>query len=95
LLEGVGASVNLVTEEGHWMGEDEDLYINIARVEQKEDHWQELDDSWMELDGGESEEGAGVYCLSACLRKDNSGLEEELEYFHDVPPPERSGSRGG
>jgi hypothetical protein len=41
----------------------------------------------MELDGGESEEEAGVYCLSACLRKDDSGLEEELEYFHDVTPP--------
>jgi hypothetical protein len=34
-----------------------------------------------------------VYCISACLRKDDSGLEDELEYFHDVtPPPEEEGT---
>ncbi len=26
-------------------------------------------------------------CISACLRKDDSGLEDELEYYHDVTPP--------
>jgi hypothetical protein len=41
----------------------------------------------LDLDGGESEEEAGVYCISACMRKDDSGLEDELEYFHDVTPP--------
>jgi hypothetical protein len=93
LLGGVDASVNLVAEEGHGVEEDEDLYVNIARVEQEEHDLQELDDSGMELDGGESEEEAGMYCLSACLRKDDSGLEEELEYFHDVtPPPEERGA---
>ncbi len=80
-------SVNLVTEEGHGMGEDEDLYVNIAWVEQEEDGWQEPDDSLLELDGGESEEEAGAYCISACMRKDDSGLEDELEYFHVVTPP--------
>ncbi len=94
LLGGVDASVNLVAEEGHGVEEDEDLYVNIARVEQEEHDLQELDDSGMELDGGESEEEAGLYCLSACLRKDDSGLEEELEYFHDVtPPPEERGAK--
>ncbi len=81
LLGGEDASVNLVTEEGHRMEGDEDLYVNIARVGQEEDGWQEPDDSWLELDGGESEEEAGAYCVSACLRKDDSGLEDELEYF--------------
>ncbi len=34
-----------------------------------------------------------MYCISACLRKDDSGLEDELEYFHDVtPPPEEEGA---
>jgi hypothetical protein len=80
-------SVNLVTEEGHEVGEDEDLYVNMAWVEQEEDSWQEPDNSWLELDGGESEEEAGAYCISACMRKDDSGLEDELEYFHDVMPP--------
>ncbi len=69
------------------MEEDEDMYVNIARVGQEEGGWQEPDDSWLELDGGESEEEADVYCISACLRKDDSGLEDELEYFHDVTPP--------
>ncbi len=32
LLGGVDASVNLVAEEGHEMEEDEDLYVNIARI---------------------------------------------------------------
>jgi hypothetical protein len=87
LLGGVDASVNLVAEEDHEMEEDEDLYVNIARIGQEEDDWQEPDDSWLELDGGESEEEAEVYCISACLREDDSGLEDELEYFHDVTPP--------
>jgi hypothetical protein len=93
LLGGVDASVNPVAEEGHGMEEDEDLYVNIARIRQEEDDWQEPDDSWLELDGGESEGEAGVYCISACLRKDDSGLEDELEYLHDVtPPPEEEGA---
>jgi hypothetical protein len=79
LLGGADASVNLITGEGHETGEDEDLYVNIASIGQEEDDWQEPDDSWLEMDGGESEEEAGVYCISACLRKDNSGLEDELE----------------
>jgi hypothetical protein len=90
LLGGVDASVNLVAEEDHEEEEDEDLYVNVARVGQEEDNWQEPDDSWLDLDGGESEEEAGVYCISACMRKDDSGLEDKLEYFHDVtPPPEK------
>jgi hypothetical protein len=87
LLGGEDASVNLVTEEGRGMEENKDLYVNIARFEQEEDDWQEPDTSWLELDGGESEEEAGAYCVSAGLRKDDSGLEDELEYFHDVTPP--------
>ncbi len=87
LLGGVDASINLVAEEDHGMEEDEDLYVNVARVGQEEDDWQEPDDSWLDLDWGESEEEAGVYCISACMRRDDSGLEDELEYFHDVTPP--------
>jgi hypothetical protein len=74
LLGGEDASVNLIAEEGYGVEEDENLYVNIVRVEQKENDWQELDVSRMELDGGESEEEAEVYCLSACLRKDDSRL---------------------
>jgi hypothetical protein len=76
LLGGVDTSVNLVAEEDHEMEEDKDLYVNIARIRQEEDDWQEPDDSWLELDRGECEGEAGVYCISACLRKDDSGLED-------------------
>ncbi len=93
LLGGVDVSVNLVAGEDHGMEEDEEWYVNLVRVEREEDDRQEFDDSWLELDGEESREEAGVYCPSSCLRKDDSGLEEELEYFHDVtPPPEVEGA---
>ncbi len=39
----------------------------------------------MEL--GESEGEADSYCISACMRKDDSGLEDEVEYFWDAPIP--------
>jgi hypothetical protein len=43
----VEASVNLATEEDD--EEDEgDLYVNVARIGQEEDDWQELDDSWLD-----------------------------------------------
>jgi hypothetical protein len=84
------------TPEETWMEdereeEEEVMFVNTARRE--EDDWQEPDDSWLELDSGESEEEAGVYCISACLRKDDSGLEDEPKYLHDVmPPPEEEGA---
>jgi hypothetical protein len=93
LLGGAGASVNLVAEEDHEAEEDEEWYVNIIRAEQEEDDWRGLDDLWLELDGGESEEEAGDYCPRACLRKNDSRLEDELEYFNDVTPPPRG--RGG
>jgi hypothetical protein len=71
LLGGTDASVNLVAEEDD-EEDDEDLYINVARVGQEEDNWQEPDDSWLDLDVGESNGEAGVYCISACMRKDDS-----------------------
>ncbi len=92
LLGGVGASVNLIAGGDHESEEDEEWYVNIIRVEQEGEDQKEFNDSWLELDGEESEEEAGVYCPSACMRKDNSGLEEELEYFHVVtPPPDAEG----
>jgi hypothetical protein len=84
------------TPEETWMEderEEEEEVMFVNTVQQEEDDWQEPDDSWRELDGGESEEEAGVYCISACLRKDNPEWEDELEYFHDVaPPPEEKGA---
>jgi hypothetical protein len=87
LLGGADASVNFVVEEDD-EEDDGDLYVNVARIGQEEDDWQEPDDSWLDLDGGESDEEAGLYCISACMRKDDSGLEDELEYFHNITPAE-------
>jgi hypothetical protein len=90
LLGGVESSVNLASEEGD--EEDEgDLYVNVARIGQEEDDWQEPDDSWLDLDGGESEDEGRLYCISAFTRKGDSGLEEELEYFSNITPNEDKG----
>ncbi len=46
-----------------------------------------------ELESLESEdygEEADRYCISACMRKDDSGLEDQLEYFWDAPIPSDS-----
>jgi hypothetical protein len=83
LLGEAGASVNFVGGEDHEV-EDEEWYVHVIRAEQRESNWQEFDDSWLELDGEESEEEARDYCPSACLRKDDSGLEDELEYFPET-----------
>jgi hypothetical protein len=83
-LGGTDASVNLAEEDDE--EDDEDLYVNMARVGQEEDDWQEPDDSWLDLDGGESNGEAGVYCISACMRKDDSGSEDELEFFPNITP---------
>jgi hypothetical protein len=45
LLGGAGTSINLVAGEDHEMEEDEEWYINVVRVEQGEDDWQELDEN--------------------------------------------------
>jgi hypothetical protein len=39
------------------------------------------------LELGEHGGEADRYCISTCMRKDDSGLEDELEYFWDAPIP--------
>jgi hypothetical protein len=38
----------------------------------------------------ERREALDYYCISACMRKDDSGLGDELEYFWDAPIPSDS-----
>jgi hypothetical protein len=72
--------------------EDEaDLYVNVARAGQEEDDWLELGDSRLELDGGESEDDGEVYCVNAFMGGEDSGLEEEFEYYPDVSPSQEGG----
>ncbi len=88
LLGEVNASVNFVAGEDYESDEDEEWWVNIVRAEgEEEGSPQELEDLGMEQDEEESEEEADNYCLRACMRQDNSGLEDELKYFRDVPLP--------
>jgi hypothetical protein len=83
------------TPEEAWMEdemEEEEEVMFVNTVQQEEDDWQEPDDSWLKLDREESREEAGVYCIGACLREDDSGLEGEMEHPHDVTHP--LGGRG-
>ncbi len=47
----------------------------------------------MKTQSQESRGRADRYCISACMRKDDSGLEDELEYFWDAPIPSDSDER--
>jgi hypothetical protein len=84
LLGEVNASINLVAGEDYESIEDEEWWVNMVRVEGRGENLQEFEDPGLE----ESEEEADNYCLSICMRKDDSGLEDELEYFWDVSPPQ-------
>jgi hypothetical protein len=88
LLGKVDASVNLIAGEDYdyESDKDEEWYVNTIRIEQEGESQQEFNESWLELDGEDSEEEAGVYWPRACMRKDDSELEEELGYFRDVTP---------
>ncbi len=85
LLGEVNASINLVAGEDYESDEDEEWWVNVVRVEEEGENLQEFIDPGLEG----SEEEAENYCLSICIRKDDSGLEDEMEYCRDViPPPE-------
>jgi hypothetical protein len=45
----------------------------------------------LELEGSEKE--ADECCISACMRRDDSRLEDELEYFWDAPIPSEADER--
>jgi hypothetical protein len=85
LLGEVNASINLVAGEDYESDEDEEWWVNTVRIEGEGEDPEKLED--LGLEGSEGE--ADNYCLSACMRRDDSGLEDELEYFWDAPlPPE-------
>jgi hypothetical protein len=93
LLGEADACVNLATGNGCESDEDEEWWVNTVRVEEEEENLEELEDPEPE----ENRERADRYCISTCTRKDDSGLEDELEYFWDAPIPsdldEREGDR--
>jgi hypothetical protein len=83
LLGEADASVNLVAGEDSDSDENEEWWVNTVRVEEEGEDLEELEDSELEESRGKVDE----YCNSACMRKDDSGLEDELEYFRDAPIP--------
>jgi hypothetical protein len=86
LLGEVDASVNLVAGEDSDPEDDEEWWVNTVRVEREEEDPAELES----LESEDHGEEADRYCISACMRKDDFGLEDKLEYFWDAPIPSDS-----
>jgi hypothetical protein len=85
LLGEVDASINLVAAEDCDSDEDEEWWVNMVRVGGEGEDPQGLKD--LELE--ESEEKADKYRISACIRRDNSGLEVSwstsgMHQFHQI-----------
>jgi hypothetical protein len=87
LLGESDASVNLVTEGDHESEEEKEWWVSTVRVEEEkeeeEEDMEEVEDSEPE----ENMERETQYFTSTHVRKDDSGLEDELEYFWEAPSP--------
>jgi uncharacterized protein YifE (UPF0438 family) len=81
LLGKGDACVNLATGDNYELDEEEEWWVNTVRVEEEEEGLEEMEDS----ESGESREREVRYHTSVCMKKDDSGLEDELEYFWDAP----------
>ncbi len=77
LLGEADACVNLTTGDGCESDEDKEWWVNTVRAEEEGEDLEELEDP----EPGEHGERADRYYISPCTRKDDSGLEDELEYF--------------
>ncbi len=87
LLGKGDACVNLATGENYESEEEEEWWVNTVRVEEGEEDLEEMEDSEA---AGESREREGRYHTSVCMRKYETGLEDELGYFWDAPIPSSS-----
>jgi hypothetical protein len=88
LLGESDASVNLITEGDYESEEEGEWWVSTVRVEEEKEEEEEED--MEEVDDSESE-GNGEreirYFTWTHVRKDDSGLEDKLEYFWEVPSP--------
>ncbi len=89
LLGEIDACVNIATGDDCESDEKEEWWVNTVRVEEEEEDLEELEEL-EDPELGESREKADRYCISTCMRKDDSGLEDEWEYFWDAPIPSDS-----
>jgi hypothetical protein len=83
LLGEESAGVNLVAEGEYESEEDEEWWVGTVRIEDmgkgEEETLEEIDESEPER---EIRHGTSVF-----MRKDDSGLEDEFEYFWEAPIP--------
>ncbi len=89
LLGKGDACVNLATWDNYESDEEEEWWVNTVRVGEEEEGLEDMEDS----ESGESREREVRYYPSIFMRKDDSGLEDELEYFWDAPIPSDSDER--
>jgi hypothetical protein len=74
--------VNLVAEGEYGSEEDEEWWVGTVRIEGEEE---EEEEETMEETGESESEREARYGTSTFMRKDDSGLVDELEYFWEVP----------
>jgi hypothetical protein len=83
LLGEESAGVNLVAEGEYESEEDEEWWVGTVRIEGMEE---EEEETLEEIDESEPEREVR-YGTSVFMRKDDSGLEDELEYFWEAHIP--------
>jgi hypothetical protein len=83
LLGKNSAIVNLIAEGEYELEEDEEWWVGTVRVEEEE----EEEESIEEVDDSEPEEREIRYTPCTYVKKDDSGLENESEYFWEAPGP--------
>jgi hypothetical protein len=83
LLGEESAGVNLVAEGEYESEEDEKWWVGTVRIEGMEE---EEEETLEEIDESEPEREVR-YGTSVFMRKDDSGLEDELEYFWEAHIP--------
>jgi hypothetical protein len=88
LLGEEDASVNLVAEGEYESEEDEELWVGTVRLEEEEEEEEEDEEEETLEEIEESEPEKEIrHGTSVFMRKDDSGLEDEFEYFWEVHNP--------
>jgi hypothetical protein len=83
LLGEESVGVNLVAEDEYESEEDEEWWVGTVRMEEMEEGGEE---TLEETDESEPEREVR-HITSVFMRKDNSGLEDEFEYFWEAHIP--------
>jgi hypothetical protein len=82
LLGEEDANVNLVTEGEYESEEDDEWWVSTVRIEEEEEEEETLEEVDESEPEGEIRHGTSVF-----MRKDDSRLEDDFEYFWEAPIP--------